>query len=226
MGATLAQLRARCRLTTPNATSWPDATLNAWLGDAVRFYSIEFPRILRYTLSLTTDTQSYALPVECIGVDLVEYPAGEDPPEYLTLVSEDDPDFGNESEVYALRGVADSGILATADTVNAYIVFAETVTTGESAIITYRGQHRVPSGDTEVTSVPEAHTEALIAFVEFRAHWEAETDETASLSDVSIILSQLGQEARLAWRRYKEVIDRLHAMTPTHIAFVSWSMTR
>jgi hypothetical protein len=221
MGATLATLRARCRLTLADATAFPDATLNAWLGDAIRFYSQEFPRTLRYTLTLTTGTQAYALPVGCLGVDLVEYPAGEDPPEYVCLVNEDHGDFANESDVYALRGPADS-VGATTDTVNTYIVFAETVTTGETAVITYRGHHRVPTGDTEVTSVPEAHTEALIAFVEFRSQWKLEADEAVNLSDVSIILSQLGQEARLAWRRYKEIIERLQAQAPSPAGMVYW----
>lgn len=222
MGATLATLRARCRLVLASATAFPDATLNAWIGDAIRFYALEFPRTLRYTLTLTTGTQSYALPAGCLGVDLVEYPAGEDPPEYLCLTSEDDPDFGLGDDVYALRGPADS-VSATTDTANSYIVFGETVTTGETAVISYRGHHRVPTSDSEVTSVPEAHTEALIAFVEFRAQWKLEADEAVDLSDVSIILSQLGQEARLAWRRYKEIVDRLQMLTPTPIGIVTWS---
>ena len=37
-GPTLATLRARCRLVLPSA-DWPDASLNAWIGDALRFYS-------------------------------------------------------------------------------------------------------------------------------------------------------------------------------------------
>ena len=50
--ATLATLRAQCRLILASVADWPDMDLNAWIADAVRFYSVEFPRALRYDLSL------------------------------------------------------------------------------------------------------------------------------------------------------------------------------
>ena len=55
------------------------------------------------------------------------------------------------------------------------------------------------------------HLEALIAFVEFRAHWELETDEayTQSSSAGSLLLSQLGENGRRAWNRWREVMQRL-----------------
>ena len=181
--------------------------------DAIRFYSAEFPRSLRHDLTLVTGTQAYNLPAGCLAVTAVEYPTGEDPATYLQQVDEWSAEFAAGGEVYALRGIADT-VAATADTATMALVFAEDVTTGEHALVSYLGQHRVPTGDTEHTSVPEAHTEALIAFVDFRAHWELEADEAVTLTTVSIILSQLGQEARLAWRRYKEIMDRLQEMTP------------
>ena len=76
-GPTLAALRARCRLLLASTADWPDASLDAWIGDAIRFYSNEFPRLIRHPLTLVTGTQSYALPAGCVGVVLVEYPAGE-----------------------------------------------------------------------------------------------------------------------------------------------------
>ena len=96
------------------------------------------------------------------------------------------------------------------------------MSTGETAIVSYSGAHWIPTADEESTSVPELHTEALIAFVDFRAHAQLESDEAVNLGNVSIILSQLGQEARLAWRRYKEVVERLQAMTPAPSGRVVW----
>ena len=40
--ATLADMRGRCRLVLASTADWPDTSLNAWLGDAIRFYSNEF----------------------------------------------------------------------------------------------------------------------------------------------------------------------------------------
>ena len=219
--ATLATLRARCRLILASVADWPDANLNAWIADAVCFYVLEFPRALRYDLTLTTGTRSYDLPAGCMAVTAVEYPSGEDPAEYLARADEWSALFQAGGDCYALRGIADT-VAAASDTALIAIVFPWAVTTGEHALISYLGLHRVPAADTDAISVPEAHSEALIAFVDFRAHWALETDEAVTLSTVSIILSQLGQEARLAWRRYKEVMDRLQAMTPAPSGRVVW----
>ena len=223
--ATLTTLRAALRLALPNATAWPNATLDAWIADAIRFYSLEFPRRWRYTLTLTTGTQAYALPGGhgFMSVESVEYPSGSSPPEFVQQVEESSAQFASGGDYYALRGIADTTAIAS-DTAAATIVFAETVATGEYAIITYRGLHPIPTAgsDSDQITVPTAHWEALIAFVDFRAHWELETDEALSVTTVSIILAQLGQEARRAWNRYKESIDRIRSLTGTPSAFVSW----
>lgn len=88
---------------------------------------------------------------------------------------------------------------------------AEDVTTGETAILHYTCCHRIPSGDTDVITVPEAHSEAIIAFVDFRVHWEMESEEAYTLSGASdaLILSQLGENGRRAWTRWREVMSRL-----------------
>ena len=114
--------------------------------------------------------------------------------------------------------------LIEADTVSGYIVFSDTVATGESAVITYKGLHRIPTAaddDAQIT-VPESHWEALVAFVDFRSHWQLESTEAATLATVTIILSQLGQEGRIAWRRYKEIMDRLHYISGPGSVAVNW----
>lgn len=219
-GPTLAALRARCRLILASTADWPDASLDAWIGDAIRFYSNEFPRLIRHTLTLVTGTQVYALPADCLVVVGVEYPAGDGvhrPPQLVTLTSEYAAVFQAGGRVCAVRGVA------ATDTHGLELIFAELVSTGETAIVSYSGAHWIPTADDESTSVPELHTEALIAFVDFRAHAQLESNEAVTLSTVSIILSQLGQEARLAWRRYKEVMDRLQMLTPAPSGRVVWS---
>jgi hypothetical protein len=226
MGTTLADLRAAIRLTLTNATSWPDATLDKWIQDAIRFYSVEFPRTWRKTQAMTTGAQAYALPGGhgFMHVISVEYPSGQSPQQYLQQVDENSPQFASGGEYYALRGVADNISDQKDDTAAGTIVFAETVTTGQNAIITYAGAHPLPTAgddDAQIT-VPVAHWEALYAFVDFRAHWELETDEALNISTVSIVLAQLGQEARRAWNRYKETIDRIRTLTGTPSGRATW----
>jgi hypothetical protein len=227
MGTTLADLRTSLRLTLTDLPAWPSATLDAWIQDAIRFYSLEFPRTWRRTQALTTGTQAYALPGGhgFMAVLSVEYPSGQSPPEFIEQVSEDSAQFASGGDYYALRGVADNISDQKDDTAAGAIVFAETVATGQNAIITYTGAHPLPTvadDDAQIT-VPVAHWEALYAFVDFRAHWELETDEALAVSTVSIVLAQLGQEARRAWTRYKETIDRIRSLTGTPARIVNWT---
>lgn len=205
---TLTNLLAICRLTCPSATDWPDATLTAWIQDAIRLHSAAFPRRRRYTITLATGTQTYNLPADCKALLSVEYPSGQTPRSYLTHVDEGSSRFAAADNVYALRGVATS----SSDAVPGVLVFAETVATGQSAIVEYIGDHAVPSTGSDVLTVPDSQLEALIAFVEFRAHWELETDEAFAISNVSVVLAQLGENARRAWNRYKEVVAHLEAL--------------
>ena len=201
---TLAQLLAQVRLYLADETTWPDATLESYIADAVRFYSVEFPRRGYRSLSLTTGTQAYALWADVREVTKVEYPAGESPAEYLDRVPLSSAALANGGDVYALSAPAYDDYDAVAN-----IVFGPTVATGESATVHYQGLHAIPTTGTDVLSVPDEHLEAIHALVDFRAHWQLEAGESVSVTNSSIVLSQLGENARRAWNRYKEITARL-----------------
>jgi len=225
MANTLADLRAQLRLLLASTDDWPDATLDGYIADAIRFHSAQFPRRWRYTQAMTTGTQAYALPGAhgFQSILSVEYPTGASPQSFLEEVPEWAQAFQDQGNVYAVRGIADDTAIE-ADTAAATVVFAPTTTTGESAVIEYLGSHAIPTAaddDAQIT-VPTHHWEALSALVEFRTHWELETDEAVTLTSVSIVLSQLGQEARMAWNRYKEIANAL-AMQQARSAQVSWA---
>ena len=226
MASTLATLRAQCRALLASTTDWPDATLDKFIADAIRLYSTRFPRKWRHTITLATGTQTYALPGGHDIADIlsVEYPAGEDPPEFIYPVEPDSQAFADGEEVYAFVAVADSVAIGS-DTVAGYIQFAETVATGETAIVTYHGTHAIPTAadDNAQITVPAAHWEALIAFVDFRCHWELETDKAYTISDTTIALSQLGENGRRAWNRYRELMG-LYAANDSRSKVIAWKM--
>lgn len=206
----LTDLRALIRVTVADTTEWPNATLDAWIGQAVHFYSAHFARRWRKTLTLTTGTQAYALPSGHGFVSLlaVQYPSTEYT--FLRQVNEYDRDFEAKDDVYALRGQEDSTAV-NADDAAGWIVFAETVTTGQYAIIDYLGAHLAPTvgdDDADIT-VPNAHLEAITAYVEFMAHLKSECDMTDEATDTAVALAQLSDGTRRCWNRYKDVMDRL-----------------
>jgi hypothetical protein len=222
---TLADLRAQLRLTLADETTWPDATLDGWISDAVRFYSAEFPRADEQSLELEAGEREYALPDGCLAVTDVEYPAGREPASYLVQGSPRDLLFRAGGPVYAIRA--------------GKLILAQSPSEGETATISFLAARRPPGvggpdvggpdvggpdvGDDEATvDVPAAHLEALVAFCEFRAHWERETAQAVSVETVSLTLAQLGENARRAWNRYREVIDRLRWLSAGDSAVVTW----
>lgn len=225
--ATLAILRGRVRAALPSIFSWPDATLDGWIADAIREYSAYFPRLWRYTLTLTTGTQAYDLPSDkgLLSLGSVEYPAGEDPPEFINLASEWTTAFQNGAEVYALRGVATT-VAIESDSAPGRIVFAETVTTGETAILSYYGLHTVPTaGDTDAQiSVPQAHWRALIAYCVARAWDDLTLSEGLVLGTDGKALAEVGKRAEAAWDRYQAIVTQLEdsASLKASSAMLSW----
>ena len=220
---TLATLRAQCRTLLASTADWPDATLDAFIRDAVRFYSHEFPKRWRHTMALVAGQQAYPLPAGAASVISVEYPAGQRPPRFLERSSPWAPGFERGAAAYALRGADD---VTPASAGVAEILFAEAVATGQEAIVEYFGLHTLPQAASDPLTVPEHHWEALIAFVDFRCHWELESDEAVSVTTVSVILSQLGENARRAWNRYKEVLDRMQWAAAGGSAVVEWGGER
>lgn len=222
---TRANLLAQCRAILASATDWPDATINLFIADAIRFYSSEYPRTLRNTITCTAGTQAYNLPGnhDLLRVISVEYPAGQSPPEFLQEAPENGILFYAGDDVYALRGADDDLVN---DNYAGQIVLAPTVATGDTFIVTYSATHRIPAADSDPITVPQAHWEALIAFVDFRCHWLMETGEIVVMTSNTITLSQLGQESRMAWNRYKEILDRIAFRQSGQSAVIVWDNSR
>lgn len=220
---TLAALRAALRIALASTAAWPDASLNSFIADAIRLYSATFKRTWKYTLALTTGTQAYPLPGgHAIDAVLsVEYPTSESPRSFLKPALEQSAEFDNAEDVYAIRPIADTTLI-TADTAAAQIVFAETVATGESAVITYTGEHPTPTADTHYITVPPEHWEAINAYVEWRCFTELANDEGPNITNTTLTLAQLSDTTRRLWNRYKEVMNAIRASAAGQSEPVSW----
>ena len=87
MTTTLAELadRAQITLNDAGAGTWPQATVEAWVTEAVRDYSQSFPRTIRssITISGSSPGHEFDLSNDYISMILVEYPGDQDPPVYL-----------------------------------------------------------------------------------------------------------------------------------------------
>lgn len=223
LSTTLADLRNACRLTCPDGDSWPDATLDSWIIAGIKLYSAQFPRARVHTLVMVTGTQTYSLPADCTQILWVEYPSSQTPRVFLTQVNLNSAAFANAEYVYALEGISTDD----QNEGQARITFAQTVTSGEYALVTYHGMWELPqvSDDTALITIPQQHHECIIAFVEFRAHWMLEANIAVDTDNTSLTLSEMGQNARRAWNRYKEITARLQIPPQLSGPNPTWSYT-
>lgn len=221
---TLATLRAQCRLLLASATAWPDDTLDGYIQDAIRFYSTDFPRILVNYTTATKDVRTYDLP------------GGNSLRSILRVVYDDETlaEVENDSDLldgggwYYAVTAPDDTTAADEDNIAGTLTIAPNPAGGEILAITYSATHRIPTvnSDTDNITVPQAHWEALIAFVDFRAHWQLESGEAVAPDPETMALAQLGDNARRAWVRYKEIISRILYTTQGQSRVIVWDNSR
>jgi len=60
-----------------------DTQLDQWINDAIAYYSLHFPRTNTTIISCSDEYRAYDLPANCTAILIVEYPTGQDPPQYL-----------------------------------------------------------------------------------------------------------------------------------------------
>lgn len=209
---TLGELRAEVRLTLADAATWPDATLDAYIAAGIRLYSAHFPRPRRAALELTPGQQVYDLPggEGLHAVLRVELARDGEPAHCLAAADEDSTAFRAGEPVYAVRGVGETDALGQ-------LVFAEPVVAGMSATVEYLASHPLPAAgdDTAQLTVPDAHLEAITAYVRFAAYEQLVAGETQNVStDSGLALSPLRDTAHQAWLYTKDVLDRLLWLGP------------
>ncbi|OQA43203.1 MAG: hypothetical protein BWY52_01954 [Chloroflexi bacterium ADurb.Bin325] len=208
---TLAQVRAALRLALADETTWPDSTLDAYIAAGIRLYSAHFPRWQRTELALVAGQQTYDLPGGdgLQAVVRVELRAAGRPPRSLAWADEDAAIFRAGGPVYAVRGAGE-------EAGPGQLVLAGPVHDGETASVDCLTMHALPAEDDARLSVPDAHLEAITAYVQYAAQQQAAiAAEAGAAADGGLALGLLKDAAAQAWQRYKEVLDRLAWLGPT-----------
>jgi len=178
-----------------DATQWPDATLDAWINDAIRDYSCYFPRRLTKSIACVTDQLEYSLSVltNPQAVSSVEYPDGEDPMSFLARrPAEGVKDFWG-GEYYDVWGVHEPEML----------VLGSAPTTGETIVVGYLADHDYPTADDDVLTVLDRHLEGLVLFVWWKAAQELLAAEAMDPQTTTLLLTQFDMLVYRAAREYR-----------------------
>jgi hypothetical protein len=166
---------AQYTLADTGGSIWPQATVEYWVLDAIRDYSVHFHRTTTDTLNCSDDTHQYDLPRDFIDAILLEYPTGEDPPQYLNRLPRTDPRFWASDDFYDLELWHQTG-----SGNESQLWISANPSTGETITLTYLAAYydgaAGPVPDI-VVEVPDRHIPVLIAFVEWKAASERLFDE-------------------------------------------------
>jgi hypothetical protein len=172
--------RAQTAMNDAAAGTWPQATIEEWLNEAIRDYSLHFPRLQSTTLNCVAGQHNYTLPADFLAVHLVEYPVGEDPPEYLARGSRARQDFWDAEGYYDVEVSGE----ATAGT----LWISEDPTVGETIELSYLATHDHALAANGTLTVPGHHEHLLILFVVWRAWTERQATEQADPDHTSTVL--------------------------------------
>jgi hypothetical protein len=217
--ATLTDLRTLCRRRLGDLTSlykFSDDQINQWINDAIAEYSIHFLLRRSTTITCADNDRQYNIAVTGIqSIISVEYPAGEDPPEYLDKKNYTDPGFWETDGYYDWIREGDD---------TSKIIISEKPPADETITIWYNGKHDYLTVTSEdETTVPERHFELLVLFVMWNAWQSLAAEEGASPDPTNLFSSTFQVNAYRAGRAYRTMLKSTIAAESESVK-IPWAM--
>jgi hypothetical protein len=210
--------RAQNALSDAGASSWSQAVIEEFCVEALREYSRYFPRVMSYSQTITATVQKYTLPDDFIGMVSVEYPADQDPPEYLTKRSYLHPDFWNQDGYYDI-------VQRRYEGKRAELWISESPASNGTARLEYLAYHDLTLASGDTITVPLEHEDILIQHVIYQAWRELGSAEMQNPTNNSaLIMSQVESNASMALHKYRELIRRAQALDAGRSGTVAWVM--
>lgn len=217
MSTTITNLIDECEadLNDSGNAIWSAADVERWVRDAIADYSLHFPRTLVQSIDCSNNVRQYDLPATFMSVIRVEYPDGEDPPQFLDRRPESHPDFWSEDGYFDILPHADDS------DVDELLISTKPVST-EDIVVTFLAYHDFTSVVATATTVPEHHHHIIRKYVMWQAlHQLLVTEEASPTSNSSLLMSQHAINVDRARRAYVDSLAKaLYAQASS--SYVSW----
>lgn len=198
-----------------NAT-WAAADVEQWCRDAIADYSLHFPRTLQDDISTAENDRQYDLPANFRTALSVEYPQGEDPPQFLQPRSQYHPSFWEEDGYYAIYYHHDD---ADPDE----LLISTKPSADETIRVIYQTVHDNTVLVGAAITVPDEYHHILRSYVLWRAALQLKAAEEASpTSNSSLLMSQYAINVDRARRAYVDSLAKA-VYAQSQSGPVSWS---
>ena len=212
MTTTLAQLADRAQVTLNDAAAgtWPQATIEEWVIEAIRDYTQSFPRTIRSSITISSGSpgHEFSLTDDYISMILVEFPGDQDPPVYLKHRRRTHPRFYNYEGYYDIEPSGDMTSVAK-------LYLSEEPENGDKIYWTAKCHHDTTLVSGDDLTVPEHHEGLLLLFVLWQAFKERlateEQEPDTTLAGHVTLLQQLVKGATQAEKEYKAALNRAKA---------------
>lgn len=214
----LIELRRVCQrmLNDSGGDTFTDTVVDAWLKEAIQEYSQHFGKVVDVAVSgITSGTYAYAITDKIGNIIQIEYPEGEDPPQYgqRRPYSSDEFWLNGDSYDFIQTDNEEGGILYLADptqdttaTIQAHTSYDETQSTVE---------------------VPAIHHPILIARVRWSARmFQTESEMINPTSNSSLLMAQMEQNASRARSNYFKLLHNALLADLGESVVIKWEMDK
>lgn len=219
---TLAELAARAlqAMGDEEGATWSSSQVEAWLCEGIADYSQYFPRQATATMTTEAGVRGYALPAELTSPLLVEYPAGKEPPSYLSWRPRTRRGFWQSAGYYDWEP---SGSATAAP----QLYLSQRPLAGETVALTYLAPHVSALASEDEVTAPPAHQPILILYAILMAWQERLAQEEQEPTSAStLLLSQYATNADRARRNYVQALSRARIAAAGRSGGVRWRMDR
>ena len=181
-------------------TTWSEMDLLQWLNDAIRDYSLRWPRTRRVTIAAVSGVHIYDLPDDFLCMVSVAYPGGGERPLYLGQRCYMDAEFWQVDDFYDVVWRHDQD---AADE----LWIGATPEGGESLTVEYLAYHphNLAAGDN--CSVPVEHHHLLRTYAAWRALlWVMILEQQDPTDGSHLLLGQFADNVNEMRMTYLEMV--------------------
>jgi hypothetical protein len=196
---------------------WSNDTLKAWVRDAVRDYSQHFPQVKEAAVIAIAGTYEYDINDLVLAVIEVEYPSGEDPPEYPEQRNHREPHFFGD-------GVSYYDVVLYPGQGEAELWLSDPQAGETCSVKYYTGHDWTAEGSDYKTDIADEDRHVLVQYVIWQCWRETLTMERETAdADRRAYLQEQAADAASSYSYY---INQIKANRSAESEFVRWKMDK